>query len=317
MWFREKVIGRLLGTFWLGAGLFAMLVGFGLLVFGFGGIAINNLDKVAFSPLAGPPFLVCGALAIACERGIVAQRPKALPFVLVLNLAAALFLSGTAVILFSQNTDLYFPLSINIGGSTLLLSPMVLPVLVLSILLLLSTGVVLWWDYRQLMTRKGQLAGKTSNALAETFSDLPTTPLCNRCGRRLNADNICVACQTLPKPRAALQDLETGHYFYLSQQYERLGRGSQSSIIFDDRRDDRYNTISQEHAAIYCNSQGVFYLRDTASTNGTLLNGQPMLRLERLPLYEGETHFSEWWPTPLKHGDEIKLGNVVFKFYTQ
>ncbi len=65
-----------------------------------------------------------------------------------------------------------------------------------------------------------------------------------------------------------------------------IGRGyGEPGALGGDRR------LSRRHARIACEPGGVFFIEDTGSTNGTLLNGEPVHGVH-----------------PLRDGDEIKVG---------
>ncbi len=69
-----------------------------------------------------------------------------------------------------------------------------------------------------------------------------------------------------------------------------LGRALNAEIRIDDL------TVSRQHAEIVESAQG-FLLTDSGSGNGTLLNGKRMTT-----------------PVPLRHGDQIQVGQHVFTF---
>lgn len=68
-----------------------------------------------------------------------------------------------------------------------------------------------------------------------------------------------------------------------------LGRKLANGIVLDDA------TVSGEHAVLYLRD-GVWYLRDAGSTNGTLVNGQDVVA-----------------PTPIQPGDVLTLGGVQLR----
>lgn len=85
--------------------------------------------------------------------------------------------------------------------------------------------------------------------------------------------------------------LEVGDRRYaLSSDVIVVGRGSGSDIKVDDPN------ISRTHAELRC-EDGVWYLADLGSTNGTLLGGRPVERR-----------------TPLTAGDRIEIGNTKLTF---
>jgi hypothetical protein len=83
-------------------------------------------------------------------------------------------------------------------------------------------------------------------------------------------------------------DLE-GAEFALDRELK-LGRGSQNEVILPDR------FASNNHARLY-NRDGQYWLEDLGSKNGTYLNGKPI----------AET-------TVLANGDQIRIGEIIFKF---
>ncbi len=73
-----------------------------------------------------------------------------------------------------------------------------------------------------------------------------------------------------------------------------VGRSSDNDVIVEDLY------ISRRHCAILVHHDRACELHDTASKNGTLVNGQKMRG-----------------PTPLKSGDEIRICNRQFIFLTR
>jgi pSer/pThr/pTyr-binding forkhead associated (FHA) protein len=71
-----------------------------------------------------------------------------------------------------------------------------------------------------------------------------------------------------------------------------IGRGPGVPLEFDD------STMSREHAAFEV-AEECMRLRDLGSTNGTLVNGAPILQ------------------TTLKHGDRIELGDHKFQYLVE
>lgn len=70
----------------------------------------------------------------------------------------------------------------------------------------------------------------------------------------------------------------------------KLGRGPQNDIILPDR------FASSNHARLY-NRDGQYWLEDLGSKNGTYLNGKPLAGT-----------------TVLANGDQIRVGEIIFKF---
>jgi FHA domain len=73
-----------------------------------------------------------------------------------------------------------------------------------------------------------------------------------------------------------------------------LGRASDNDVVLED------SYSSRRHCAILVHSSGTFELHDTASKNGTYLNG---VRLSA--------------PALLKCGDEIRISERTFLFHTR
>ncbi len=80
-----------------------------------------------------------------------------------------------------------------------------------------------------------------------------------------------------------------GAEFVLDRELK-LGRGPQNEVILPDR------FASNNHARLY-NRDGQYWLEDLGSKNGTYLNGNPL----------AET-------TVLANGDQIRIGEIIFKF---
>ena len=75
-----------------------------------------------------------------------------------------------------------------------------------------------------------------------------------------------------------------GERFLLTEEPSVIGRGSSSSIFFNDA------TVSRKHAVIYRGFPGDFTIEDTGSLNGTYVNNQNITVAK------------------LKSGDEIQIG---------
>jgi predicted component of type VI protein secretion system len=69
-----------------------------------------------------------------------------------------------------------------------------------------------------------------------------------------------------------------------------IGRDPTCTIVVAD------DATSNQHACLFC-SDGVWWLKDLGSRNGTLLNDLPLSK-----------------PTSLAEGDVIGIGNIQFKF---
>lgn len=77
--------------------------------------------------------------------------------------------------------------------------------------------------------------------------------------------------------------------FKLGEQPVVIGRGADVDLVLDDER------ISRRHCKLWV-QDGVCLLEDLQSRNGTLVNSQPVTKVE------------------LTHGDQIGLGNRVLTF---
>jgi len=93
-----------------------------------------------------------------------------------------------------------------------------------------------------------------------------------------------------PAPAPCLRDA-SGQEHPLLGASNRIGRAVENEIVILEKR------ASREHAAIHREGRR-FLLEDLGSTNGTFLNGE---RLSSV--------------VPLRDGDQIKIGDVIFTFY--
>ncbi len=84
-------------------------------------------------------------------------------------------------------------------------------------------------------------------------------------------------------------DRNLGAKYYLLDEV-RIGRAGSSQVVLDD------TYASQEHARVF-RGDGVFYVEDLGSTNGTYVNGRKIS-----------------YPLELRQGDRIKIGKTVFEF---
>jgi pSer/pThr/pTyr-binding forkhead associated (FHA) protein len=82
---------------------------------------------------------------------------------------------------------------------------------------------------------------------------------------------------------------DTGRSYAVDGAGATIGRQAGNTIIPNDLR------LSRQHARIEAQAGG-FVVRDLGSTNGTLLNGQPLLELQ-----------------PLRTGDVLQMGSTVFR----
>lgn len=81
-----------------------------------------------------------------------------------------------------------------------------------------------------------------------------------------------------------------GQRFRLDRKKVRIGRSNENEIIINDRLSSRVHTTIRE-------VDGIFYVQDMDSRNGTRLNGRP--------IKEEEIH----------HGDEIQIGTTAFRVH--
>ncbi|MFC1850986.1 FHA domain-containing protein [candidate division CSSED10-310 bacterium] len=86
-----------------------------------------------------------------------------------------------------------------------------------------------------------------------------------------------------------IQGTGSGQRFVLDHKRTRIGRSNENEIIINDRLSSRVHSIIRE-------LDGVYYLSDMDSRNGTKLNGNDIKEEE------------------LQDGDEIQIGNIVFRF---
>jgi hypothetical protein len=90
--------------------------------------------------------------------------------------------------------------------------------------------------------------------------------------------------QLVPGPRYVLIDHQADLLYPLKTGLNTIGRLPDNDIVFEE------DTVSRRHCAILVHAWGGCELHDTASRNGTFLNGQPF-----------------WRPIPLASGDQIRL----------
>lgn len=89
--------------------------------------------------------------------------------------------------------------------------------------------------------------------------------------------------------------LSDGEFLYpLQIGVNTVGRSSDNDIVLDDAY------ASRRHCAIVVHSTHSAELHDTASKNGTLLNGKRIAG-----------------PTSLKNGDELRISERTFRFFTR
>lgn len=93
------------------------------------------------------------------------------------------------------------------------------------------------------------------------------------------------------KTRYVLQNLQTGEEIALTG-VVRIGRTRENTIVLDDEM------VSKFHATIWEDNHRL-YIRDEGSTNGTLVNGQPITQ-----------------PALLEPGMQVQIGTVTFVLKT-
>lgn len=96
--------------------------------------------------------------------------------------------------------------------------------------------------------------------------------------------------EALPLVQARLHDLESGHAYELSHRVTRIGRAPDGDVVIDSP------TISGQHALIEARD-GIYYLVDLRSTNGTYVNEH---RVER--------------ETVLRKGDVVRFDRFKYAF---
>jgi len=110
-------------------------------------------------------------------------------------------------------------------------------------------------------------------------------------GREPAADR---RCSGEPVPSGASLRVMRGFYEGLEVPVDRdwlvIGRGRTADLVLSEP------TISRAHAAIGY-ERGDFFVQDLGSTNGTGVNGRREPR------------------TPLRDGDEVQLGKLLFRFH--
>jgi pSer/pThr/pTyr-binding forkhead associated (FHA) protein len=135
--------------------------------------------------------------------------------------------------------------------------------------------------------------------------------VCKFCGKPVEPGESCQECTLTdlelppvlmykPEEHDNLPPGESFAYLVEARSKERfeirgvkwkIGRDPTNQIIIDD---DPYT--SRFHAWITC-EEGHFFVEDLGSTNGTLLNGQPLVRRR-----------------PLVNGDRLRIGRSDFSF---
>ncbi len=137
---------------------------------------------------------------------------------------------------------------------------------------------------------------------------------CLTCGRPTPADSRCVYCATVTDldlkslqldyakstdlleaddlPRAvSIVVQKTGQRFPLKNRKVKIGRGTSNQVIIPD------DTFTSRNHSWITYEDGEFWLEDLGSTNGTLLNGHPVVKRQ-----------------VLSSGDKIRVGHTELAF---
>lgn len=121
---------------------------------------------------------------------------------------------------------------------------------------------------------------------------------CPSCGLAIGDEGYCTACFKRPESEEKLERVmaeiiidHAGIRFPVEIRWVRIGRDPSNQIVLND---DRYT--SRYHAWVTYEN-GLFWLEDLGSTNGTMLNGQAVDEREEL-----------------RTGDQIKIGESVLIF---
>jgi len=114
-------------------------------------------------------------------------------------------------------------------------------------------------------------------------------------GADSDLDNTFIRNQDGPTPPTLDYWLVDREYIYpLKVGLNTMGRSADNDVVVEDLY------VSRRHCAVLVHHDSSFVLHDTASKNGTFLNGTKI---------DG--------PTPLKAGDEIRICNRHFIFLTR
>lgn len=141
------------------------------------------------------------------------------------------------------------------------------------------------------------------------------TELCPSCGRPTPIGTRCVYCATVTDldlkslqtdylksqevdvPDAAIPGdvavivQKTGQKFGLKNSKVKIGRDPSNQVVIPD------DTFTSRHHAWITYDEGDFWLEDLGSTNGTLLNGHPVVKRQ-----------------VLSAGDKIRVGHTELTF---
>lgn len=140
---------------------------------------------------------------------------------------------------------------------------------------------------------------------------------CPNCGRPTPIDARCVYCSTLTdldmrnlpiepvrSPDVSASDIQevsvpqsvvviekTGHKVPLQSMKMKIGRDPSNQLVVKD------DTYASRHHAWITYEDGDFWIEDLGSTNGTLLNGHPVIKRQQL-----------------SSGDKIRVGHTELTF---
>lgn len=211
--------------------------------------------------------------------------------------AGAAGANGGAVISSPQNGNTATPLSRSaartLGGWLLALLGCVLVVLILTAGLVLWTGrrlerrmrtVTMPADERERFVTAAATLAETARVLQVTAADI------GRDGRAGTATQSPVALR--PSVLEAQNDGESGQRWLLERNDVTIGRNQRNDVVLHDPM------VSDRHARLLRQPSGSYVLADEASTNGTLLNGDPVTK-----------------PVALREGDLLRFGSTTLVFH--
>jgi tRNA A-37 threonylcarbamoyl transferase component Bud32 len=127
----------------------------------------------------------------------------------------------------------------------------------------------------------------------------PNSRFCTRCGYDLSGARAQNDRYVLPDGRKLLARVSfrngplAGMSYMLHQDETTLGRTTDNDVMIQD------GTVSRQGHARLNFHEGVWFLEDLNSSNGTFVNGSRIVQ-----------------PAPLQPGDEVRLGDVILTFET-
>lgn len=116
------------------------------------------------------------------------------------------------------------------------------------------------------------------------YQNKSKSKFCSSCGNRL-ADESYMVCRIL-----VLGEGETRREYLVSSAERYLGRDEGNDIVLDDEE------VSARHARVIF-TEGLFWVEDLQTTNGTFVNGERILG-----------------PMRLQNEDLIKIGRTILQF---